>query len=100
MTTTTDIKKYYDKENKKQYYQQNKEKIAKQRNEKYICSCGDTLTKHNKNRHEQTEKHKQCKLLQPKIILCDICFDEYKNTPSSKKKHVNGSRHKEYINNI
>ena len=82
---------------KKQYYIDNKEKIQAKAKEKYTCSCGQTLAKKKKAQHEQTEKHKQNKPLQPKVIMCDECKYEYKNIPSSKKKHYNSSRHKDPI---
>jgi hypothetical protein len=39
------------------YYKKNREKILAKRKETYTCSCGSTLTKAKKKRHEQSKKH-------------------------------------------
>ena len=48
-----------EKNNKAQkvWREKNIEKIKKQREEKYTCKCGKTLTKMKKARHERTKKH-------------------------------------------
>jgi hypothetical protein len=51
------------KEYVEQYYENNKEKIAQykkeyyNKKEKYLCTCGKTLTQCNKIKHEKTKKH-------------------------------------------
>ena len=62
-------KEWYDdnkekiKEYQKEYYEDNKEKINQQNKErvkqKITCICGSIYRKKDKNRHEQTNKHKK-----------------------------------------
>ena len=44
-------------EKRKEKYQKNKEQIREKRKEQYTCSCGITLTKTKKSRHEKSKKH-------------------------------------------
>jgi len=52
----TDNKEKIDERNKK-YREKNKEKISEHIKEKYTCICGSTIRRHEKNRHEKTQKH-------------------------------------------
>ena len=58
-------KEYYEQnkeqilEYKKEYYEQNKEKIRERQKQKITCSCGSIYRKHDKAKHERTNKHKQ-----------------------------------------
>ena len=56
-------KQYYNEhnndilKNKQQYYLEHKVDILQKHKEKIICSCGSTITKAEKARHERTKKH-------------------------------------------
>ena len=46
------------KEYKSQYRIKNRDIINEKQNQKITCVCGSTYTKHNKKRHEKSQKHK------------------------------------------
>ena len=102
---TTKQQRYYNshKESisiqKKQYRKDNIEALQAKAKEKYTCSCGATLTKKKKTQHEQTEKHKQNKLMKPKTIICDSSHDESHkeiiSTQTKQQRYYNS--HKESI---